>query len=328
MKGRNKEKILKLFDYFKLAFALNSQHKGLYKPQIIFLILRGTLIFLAGSSLIEITSMLMPFIGNVTVTKFLALTWGEFRGTPLLLFVTTFLVAGFGSTYVEAGLYAFYAKINRDDLDDLQFAHEANKYFFTFLVGNIVIALFWLVAAIPYIIIGLVTLTLGLIWLPILVSAFLMVWKAAVVSDQVGVFEAIGKSMAFCRRNFWPTIVFIIIKGAVSNMTTGGSSGNTGSYQNSFNSFNEFDGGSIDNMPFTGPDTLPFFNGANTYDILSRVMVIIVALIAIISVLVGMVHMLFEIFFGISAVIIYQDDWSLPDNALVDPLETHDTEVA
>lgn len=313
MKGRNKEKILKLFDYFKMAFTLNMNHKELYKPQVFFLVLRGILIFLAGISLVEITSLMFPFIGNVTVTKFMALTWSEFKGTPLLLFFTTLLVSAFGSTYVEAGLYTMYARINSQDEGDLHFSVGANKYFFTFLIGNMVIVLFWIIASLPYILVGFLTMTLGLVWMPIVISALLMVWKAAVVSDEVGVFDAFGKSISFCRRNFWPTTVFIIIKGAVSEMSSGsGGSGNTGSFQNSFNGFENFNNGAIEPMPFSGPNFMPSFNNNSLVDLISTIITAIVALVSIISVLVGLVHMIFDIFFGITTVIIYQDDWSLP----------------
>ncbi len=312
MKGRNKEKILKLFDYFKIAFELNMTHKELYKPQIIFLVLRGVLIFLAGISMVEIANAMMPFIGSVTFTKFFALTWSEFRGTPLLLFITTFLVSGFGSTYVEAGLYDLYAKINNNQTEDLSFSSSANRYFLTFLFGNILIVLFWIIASLPFLIVGLLTMTLGLVWVPIIVSALLMVWKAAVVTEETGIFDAFGKSIAFCRRNFWPTTVFIIIKSAVSTMSSssgGGSTGNSGNIPNSFNNFNSFDDGSMNSLPFDGPN----FSNTNAFDFIPAIMTGFIALISIVSVLAGMVQMLFEIFFGITAVVIYQDDWSLPE---------------
>ena len=311
MKGRNKEKILKLFDYFKIAFELNMTHKELYKPQIIFLVLRAVLIFLAGISMVEITNTMMPFIGSVTVTKFFALTWSEFRGTPLLLFLTTFLVSGFGSTYVEAGLYDLYGKINRDQTEDLSFSSSANRYFLTFLIGNILIVLFWIVASLPYLIVGLLTMTLGLVWVPIIVSALLMVWKAAVVTEETGVFDAFGKSIAFCRRNFWPTTIIILIKSAVSTMT--GSGGSTGNSGNVSNSFNNFDNGSIESMPFDGPSFSPSFGKSKSFDVLPTLLTGVIALVSVVSVLAGMVQMLFEIFFGITAVVIYQDDWSLPE---------------
>ncbi len=134
-------------------------------------------------------------------------------------------------------------------------------------------------------------------------------------TEEIGFFDAFGKSIAFCRRNFWPTTVFILIKTAVSTMS--GSGGNGGSIGNSGNVPNSFDSGSIDSMPFDGPNFSPSFDNSKVFDVIPAIMTGVIALISIVSVLTGMVQMLFEIFFGITAVVIYQDDWSLPETETV-----------
>lgn len=329
MKGRNNRKIMKLFEYFKQAFNLNKMNRQLYKPQIIFLVLRGLLLFLLGLSMAELSRTMMPFIGGVSVLKFMSLLWKEFQGTPLLLTLVTMLVLIFGSTYVEAGLYALYAKVNRGDRDNLVFATGANRYFLSFLGGNILIFLFWVIASIPYVIVGSVTLTLGFVWVPIIISALLMVWKASVVSDDVGVFTAIGNSINFGKSHFWPAAVFIIVRKAIlAGSSSGGGSSGGSNWTNSFNNFDT--GGEFDTLPFdggfgTGPNFRAFPEIGDVGNLVYWITTGLFTLIAIVSIVSGLIQMLFEIFFGLTTVIIYQDDWylePLEDEEQLDEAET------
>ena len=319
MKGKNGKKILKLFDYFKIAFETNIHHKELYKPQIIYLLLRGLLIFLSGLTLVDLSTKMAPFVGTVSFSRFFSLMWGEFLGTPLLLVAVTMIVMLFGSTYVEAGLYYMYDKLLEDGRSEPVFATGANRYFLSFLAGNILIGLFWLVAALPYILLGLITLTLGFIWIPIIISALLMVWKASVVCDQAGVFTAIGSSLSFGKRHFVPANVFIIIRTALTNMG-GGGSGNGGSsnYSSSFNDFK----GNFNAGPFNGPSgRMPgadWFRFGEGFNIFKAIFTGIIGLISIVTVVAGMIHMLFEIFFGLTTVIIYRDDWYVEEDIEAD----------
>ena len=309
-KAINGQKILKIFDYFKIAFRLNTSNKQLYKPQIIYLVLRGILILLTGLSFLEITETLLPFIGKVSVTKFFLLFWNNFKGTSLLLVVVTLLVVIFGSTYVEAGLYAMYDKINRNEDEDIVFAAGANRYFLSFLLGNIIIALVWLLLLVPYLIVGAITLTLGFVWVPIIVGALLMVWKASIVTDNVGTIEAMSRSINFGKRHFVPANVYIIIQMALSKASGGGGgSGNTSSFQNSFNSNND----GITNLPFQTPGIVPdtSFNKLFDQSFISTAIAIGTAVISIISIIAGMIQMIFDIFFGLTTLIIYQDDWAV-----------------
>lgn len=308
-KALNGQKILKIFDYFKEAFRLNTSHKELYRPQITYLILRGILLLLTGLSFLEITEALLPFIGQVSVMKFFQLFWNAFKGTSLLLVATTLLVMIFGSTYVEAGLYVMYDKINRGDDDDIVFTTGANHYFFSFLLGNVIIILFWLLLLVPYVIVGALTLTLGFVWVPIIVSALLMVWKASIVTDDVSTIEAMSKSISFGKKHFIPANVFIIIQMALSKATSGSSSGNTSSFQNSFNASDT----GIENLPFETPGIGPDTTLENMIDqsYISTAIAIGTAVISVISIVVGMIHMIFEIFFALTTLIIYQDDWAV-----------------
>lgn len=312
MKGTNKAKIMKLFDYFKDAYALNHEHRRqLYRPQIFYLLLRGGLVVLLGFYMADLSRTMSPFIGQTSFRKFMALFWGEYQGAPFLLTLATLVVLLFGATYVEAGLYNIYAKLNRGEEMPV-FANGANRYFLSFLGGNILIIGFWLVIALPYVVVGLFTLTLGFVWLPILVGAMLMVWKASIVSDDVGVFRAIGNSLAFGKRHFLPATVFIILQSAITNISHG-ASGQTSRFNRSFNTSGG-DGG-VSTMPFEGD--MPDFGMSYGFldymgDFLYWAILIVTLLTAVIALVAGLVHMLFEIFFGLSTVVIYQDDWFVP----------------
>lgn len=328
MKGNSGKKILKLFDYFKHAFATNVNNRQLYKPQIIYLLLRGLLIFLSGLTVVELSSTMWPFVGNTDFTKFFSLLWGEFFGTPLLIMVITILVMLFGSTYVEAGLYSMYAKLASDDHAAPIFAEGANRYFLSFLGGNILIGLFWFIAFLPFILIGLLTLTLGFIWLPIIVSALLMVWKAAVVTDDKGVLHAFSASFAFGKRHFVPANVFIILRAALSSIGNGGGSGNSGSSSNITNNFNDagngmnlppFNGGGSPGFP-GGPDfPMGTMDNGFNFGIFRVIFTAVISVISLMSIIIGLIHMIFEIFFGLTTVIIYQDDWYIEETDAVMP---------
>ena len=332
MTSQRNQKILKLFDYFKRAFSLNYQHRQLYRPQILFLILRGVLIFTAGMSLIQVTRQVTPLLQSATAMKLLSIFWKSFSSGPLVLIIVAILVSWLGSIYVEAGLYSMYAQINSGS-DDVTFTPGANRHFLPFVGGNLVIALFWILAALPYVIVGALTLTLGFTLIPIAVSALLMVWKAIIVTENVGTFEAITRSISFGRANFIPASVFIIIKNAVSRFSSGGGSGN---YSNSgnFNFPGSEDGAGdlpISEMPFSdmpGSELPPAIGeGANDFveflqgDILPAIFAVVTGIIGISSVLVGMIHMLFDIFFGLTAVIIYMDRWEVPEPVVEEPQE-------
>ncbi len=311
MKGNKGLKILKLFDYFKEAFAVNINNKGLYKPQLAYLVLRGILLFLSGLAITDLAATMAPFIGNVDFTKFFQLLWSEFKGTPMILMAVTTIVMLFGSTYVEAGLYGMYNKATDGEDIDGVFAPSANRYFFSFLLGNILIFIFWLIILIPYLIVGLLTLTIGLIWIPLFFSALMMVWKAALVSEDIGLIDAIKESIAFGKRHFIPATFFVILREALSRMGgSGGGGGNgTSNISNTFNNNNlgsDFGGSGFGGGPDMGSS---FLDSGFDFGIIRIIAVSGITLVSIMTIIVGAIHMIFDIFFGLTSVIIYKDDW-------------------
>lgn len=308
MKGTNFLKFLRLFDYFKAAYRINRQHKELYRPQIYLILLRGLLVLLTVFSLFDLTERLIQLGDMAGSNQFMRIFWNEFSGLPLILILATLFILLFGSTYVEAGLYNMYYKLSIQDNDDADFIYGANRYFFPFLFGNIIIGLFWFFAIIPYVLLGLLTLTLGFTLIPLIVGVFLMVWKVALVSEQIGTFPAFGKSFSFGKRHFIPSSLLLMIKGSLSTLSGGGGSGGGGNTGSSWQSNN----GDIFNLPSTPgrfrPD--PFVE-TDWMEVLKIIGIAVTSVITVITVVVGLIHMVFDIFFGLVFTQVYLDDWNV-----------------
>lgn len=326
MKALRNKKILKLFDYFKTSFKINLMHKELYKPQIIFLILRGALIFITGLSLLQMIHQIAPFTdGSATPMTFFSILGGAFIKGPGLWLLLSLLIGGLGSTYVEAGLYHMYASFIQDESAP-SFVDGANTFFLSFLIGNLLILLFWVLALIPYLIASAITLTLGLILIPISVNALLMVWKASVVIDREGTVEAIKRSIAFGRANFIPASIFIVLKNALTSINTSGGSSN---FNTSFNSndFSQFTNPDLptDMVPDSVTETVVSSVDFLTGKLFTTLYTIALGTITVASVLAGMIQMIFEIFFALTTVVIYADHWHVegePETQYIGPNDT------
>jgi len=310
MKDHNFNKILKLFDYFKVAFQLNLNNKQLYKPQIVFLVVRGLLIISSAFALLSIGDK-MIHLTTMDFNRFVSLFWSEFRGVPLLLTLLTLLVMIFGSTYVESGLYHMYYKAYKDDLAVGDFSAGAGAYFFKFFGGNLLVLFFWILALIPYLITGILTLTVGFTLIPIIVSTFLLVWKASLVSDQTTLGGAFKKSYQFAKSHFIPTMTFVIIQNAMTSIASGGGGGGGSSnISQTTNTSNTF----FQDMPSGFPSQdLPFPNRFFNYETLKLVVIGITTLITVGTIITGMIQMLFSIFFGLTTVVIYNEGWLIED---------------
>lgn len=70
---------------------------------------------------------------------------------------------------------------------------------------------FWFFAMVPYLLIGVISLGIGLTLIPVMISALLMVWKVIVVSEDAPTFQAIKKSIRFGMTNLIPASVRILI---------------------------------------------------------------------------------------------------------------------
>jgi len=310
MKGNSFNKILKLFDYFKIAFHLNLSNKQLYKPQIIFLMIRGLMIITSAFTLLSIGDK-MIHLKTMDFERFFSLFWSAFWGIPSLLIFITLLVMVLGLTYVESGLYHMFYKAYKEELTVGDFSTGAGTYFFKFLGGNILILFFWFLALIPYFITGILTLTVGFTLIPILVSTFLLVWKASLVTDQTTLGGAFKKSYRFAKANFIPTMTFVIIKNAMTSIASGGGGGGGSSnIPQTTNNTNNF----FQDMPSDFPSQdFPFSNDFFNYDILKLFVIGITTLITVGTIITGLIQMLFNIFFGLTTIVLYNEGWTLEE---------------
>ncbi|MDF1617146.1 hypothetical protein [Petrocella sp. FN5] len=308
MKGNNFNKILKLFDYFKIAFQLNLSNKQLYKPQIIFLVVRGLLIISSAFTLLSIGDK-MIHLTSMDFNRFISLFWSEFQGIPLILTLVTLLVMILGSTYVESGLYHMFYRAYKDVLTDGDFLTGAGSYFLKFLGGNILIFIFWILALIPYLITGILTLTIGFTLIPILVSTFLLVWKASLVSDDSTLGNAFKKSYQFAKSNFIPTMSFVVFRNAMTSIASGGS-GSGSNFSQTSNNANTFFQDMPSDFPIQGA---PFSDFFFNYETLKFFVIGITTLITIGTIITGLIQMLFNIFFGLTTIVLYNEGWKQDD---------------
>lgn len=314
MQHRNFAKCLRLFDYFKQAYRLNCAHKELYKPQIILIVLRGFLLYLVALSFIGIYDN-MALLPELATSKFFTIFWNEFKGIPMIITSLMILVLIFGSTYVEGGLYHLYYSSLKNNGDEDTFFIGANRNFLRFLAGNILIGLFWLIAFIPYLLVGLLTLTIGLSLIPIIVNVFLMVWKVAIVSENISIWAALNKSIRFGKANFIPAAILLILKNSITSLSGGGSfnpsfNGGTGSLD-SLTTQNTIESPLTYIPNYSGPiDSIQEFN---FLPILKLIFTITASLITLIIIITGLIQMIFNIFFGLVFTLIYVDQWTITE---------------
>lgn len=293
------EKIALIFDYMKKAFRLNADNKGLYRPIVLLILLKATFFIIFGVMLYNFTLSLEDAILD---WEFFANFGIKTVGGLLLMMV----VVGIGSLIVEAGLYNMYRFVLEEGpLQQGVFSYGIRKYFWKFLFVNILVFIFWLLILIPYIIVGFVTLFIGFVLVPLIVSVFTIMWKIIIVVDGLGIMDSLKKSIRFAKQNFVPLTALIIIKQAFSAFGSGG--GSTGGNSSKFinDSRNEF-------MPVEGieninPDAAfrEFFTEALPF--IKAAFYIMIPVITIAIVITSLIKMVFEVFFNLTLFVMYME---------------------
>lgn len=327
MKGNNFKKTLKLFDYFKHAYRLNIANKQIYKPQIIYILLKTLFIILTAFSYFSIIKN-MHLLTGIALDRFIILLWNEFQGLPLILTCITIMLLLLGTTYVEAGLYHMYYKCSINELEDDDWRFGARRYFLRFLGSNIIVALFWIIAAIPFLLIGIITLSIGFSIIPIIVSVFFLALKVAIVRDNISLFSALNASITFGKNHFIPLSIFIFIRNTISFPQFNHS--NILSNSNSFSSLNDDSVNSLFTPdPYTNLPLEGFYNPFENLDffkIFSIFYAVVVSVISVSTIIIGLINMIFNVFFGIVITLIYKDNWLIEDETTIDETIT-ETEV-
>lgn len=300
-----------LFDYFKIAFSINKENKGLYKPQIILIMLKTCLIIVTGIVIYDYVSLL-SIVDEVTEQMIFA----KVLSTGGLYFLI-FIVSIFVKIAFEAGLYSMYKDcIKEGALKANSFTEGIKTYFLKFLIADILMLIAWIIMLLPYIIIGFVTMFAGFIIIPIIISIFTAMWKVSIVIDGSGVVDSLKKSFRFAKLNFWPLSFLIIIQNAFSSLANGGGSSggsnlsnfnqNTSSVQNP-----TLGNGVLEDKIFSEiPSAMSSFDPSADV-ILSYVRLgffILIPVISIAVVISSLIKMVFDVFFSLSVFVMYTEN--------------------
>lgn len=285
-----------IFDYFKEAFHINKKNKGLYLPQIIFIMLKVLMIILIGVKIYSWIGTTDFYLLEDEKILDLILNYG-------LKALVMILGYGIISVFIESGLYNMYKKcILLGTVESGNFNEGVKKYFFKFLLGYIIIVLAWMIILPFYFILGILTIFIGFTIIPIIINIFLTMWKISIVTNDSGVFTAFKDSFKFAKNYFFPVTILQLIHW--SFVTSTSSKPNL--------SFN-FNGGTrlFSDNPFISDSILneqiiidEFLN------IMKIVLKIIIPVITIATLVASLIKMIFEVFFSLVLFVAYNNGFS------------------
>ncbi|MGB3366600.1 MAG: hypothetical protein WBA54_03850 [Acidaminobacteraceae bacterium] len=303
-----------LFEYFKLAFAINKENKGLYKPQIILILLKACLVIVTGVVVYNYVTLLKIID---TITK--EMIFAKIFSTVGLFFVI-FIVSIFIKIAFEAGLYNMYKDcIKNKGLKSDSFSSGVKAYFGKFILADILMLVTWVLMLFPYVIIGFVTMFAGFIFIPIIVSIFTAMWKVSIVMDDSSVVDGLKKSFRFAKINFWPLSFLIIIKNSFTNIaSSGGSGSSSGSNISNFNSnTSQMSGEGFDTAGFSNEVFTDMINSFNdkfnqsmdvVFGYIKLGFFILIPVISIAVVISSLIKMIFDVFFSLSIFVMYSEN--------------------
>lgn len=298
-------KVLLVFDYFKETFNLNKENKTLYGPQIALIAVRVLMIVFIGIGIYK-------WIGIENINELTSMQGREIfefvlsQGLKILLIIL--LYAGI-SVFVEAGLLNMYKKVvTQGYTEGADFREGISKYFLRLMAGELLILLCYIIASPFYLIIGIITLTVGLTVIPILASIFLTMWKVSLVMNDKGLFASIGDSFRFAKSNFIPLAFLQVIHFAFSQPASSGGSGGGG-------------GGNV-NLP-SSTQNLPsdsFFDNPGAQQGMEEVIkifkiavAVMIPIIAVATIGASIITMIFEVFFSLSLFVAYKNGFNVEE---------------
>ena len=296
------DKLVLVFDYFKEAFHTNKQNKALYKPQIVLIAARVLLIIFVG---IGVYSWLgidnLNALSLADPRDLLGLVLGI--GSRLLAILLAYALL---SVILESGLLNMYKKavtLGHTELGD--FKEGVSKYFFRLLAGELIILICYLLSLPFYIILGILTLTVGLTVIPLVAAVFLTMWKVSLVMNDTGIFTAVKDSFGFAKRNFIPLTVLQIIHWAFAKGVGGGGSSNFRFPENNSTGSSLTDG-------FNG---LPGVEHAleSFVRILKITIAVLIPVISIATIAASIVAMIFEVFFSLAIFVAYKNGFAIAE---------------
>lgn len=278
-----------LFDYFKEAFRINRSNKELYGPQI-------GLILIRMAAIAGIGVWLYIWLGDSRVRNFMLL--GVEPWDVILLILKTI---GFGFLglilwllivrMVEAGLFNMYkVAVQTGSVPSGTFGAGIGKFFLPFVLGDLLIALCFLVVSPVLLILGLATLFIGFILISTFAGILLMFWKVSLVWNRRGIVEAIRDSFRFAWRNFAGVTALFLIRRAFTAPMVGGNPTVTYNFSSQPN---------LDQLPFS-------INPINLLDALRFGVAIVTAILVIVIAVSMLIKVVFDVFFGLSLFVAYK----------------------
>lgn len=296
------DKVLKIFDYFKLAFSVNVNNRKLYKPQIALIILK-TCFYVVGGLFLYRFFIAVDRLGFTE-----ELMWGTFlKMFGLTLFsVFTYLLL---SIVVESGLYNMYKScVTQGSIQESDFQTGVKKYFWRFLLADLLMIIFWILAIVPYLIVGVVTLFAGFILVPILIQIFTSMWKVSIVMEELKVIDGFKRAFKFANMNFLPLTVLIVIRNAFSSVSKG-SGGRGSSSSNPSTNFSNWNSvpEEIGNDMGTSFDTSFYQWYEKAFPFIKAGVIILIPVISIAVLISSLIKMVFQIFFSLSLFIMYHE---------------------
>lgn len=299
-------KIVLIFDYFKEAFHTNKKNKSLYKPQIALIAARVFLMLLVGVGVYR-------WIGVGNITSMSAMRSEEILGFMFsqgFKLLAIMLVYALISVIIESGLLNMYKKaVTQGYTEPGDFKEGLSKYFLKLLLGEILIILCYIPLLPFYLILGIVTLTVGLTVIPIVIGVFLTMWKISLVMNDIGIFAAAKDSFGFAKRNFIPLSVLQIIHWAFIHAASGGGGGGGGNISNVNNFNNDFNQG-YNNDLFATPAMEEIIK------IIKIVFAILLPIISIAIIAASVIVMIFEVFFSLTLFVAYKNDFKVEEKQI------------
>lgn len=313
-------KIVLIFDYFKEAFHINKSNKSLYKPQIALIAVKVFMTLFVGIGVYNWVA-----IGEITSLTAMEpnqiLGFMLSQGFKLLAIILAYALI---SVIVESGLLNMYKKaVTQGHTESGDFKEGISKYFFKLLLGEVLIILCYIPLLPIILILGIVTLTVGLTVIPLVIGVFLTMWKISLVMNDTGIFDAAKDSFSFAKRNFIPLTVLQLIHWAFSSGVSGGGGGSGGSNISNIGNFNNGVGEGFENEIVNMPGMMEVIR------IIKLVIVILLPIISIIIITVSVIAMIFEVFFSLTLFVVYKNDFKIEEKQIVlleEPIETETLE--
>lgn len=294
------QRVYLVFDYFKEAFHINRNNKSIYLPQISFIIIKALIILTIG---MYIRNMMLNanfyMLNNEDVFKFMLSSFVKMS--------VIFLTYSLASIIVESGLFNMYKScVLGNGLEEGDFWNGVKKYFFKFLLINLLMIVGSIIILPIMIIFGIVTLFFGFILIPviiIIVMIFITFWKISLVVNDSSIFSALKDSINLGKNFFFPLAFLQLIHwsflGTVNTQSGASFSVNFSNVRNTPNTF-DYNPASYLNIDFI----------TKVIKVASAILIPVITIATLIS---SLIKMVFEVFFSLSLFVAYKHKFNTGD---------------